>query len=79
MQDEQTLHGWMFVNHITLQWYQQLYMELKNKSLLKKYSLNDFVQMATDIKKIKINDNWYFNEMTTYSRKLLEKLGVQCD
>ena len=24
MQDEQTLKGWMFINHITLQWYQQL-------------------------------------------------------
>ena len=79
MQDEQTLHGWMFINHITLQWYQQLYTELKKRSLLKKYSVNDFIQMLTDLKKIRINDNWYFNEITNYARKLYEKLGIPCD
>ena len=26
MQNEQTLNGWMFINHITLQWYQHLYI-----------------------------------------------------
>jgi len=26
MQDEQTLYGWIFVNHLTLQWYQHLYL-----------------------------------------------------
>jgi len=31
MQNEQTLEGWTFINHITLQWYQQLYTELKDK------------------------------------------------
>ena len=54
MQDEQTLHGWMFINHITLQWYQQLHIELKGKGLLKKYSVNDYIQMLTDLKKVKI-------------------------
>jgi hypothetical protein len=27
MQDEQTLQGWMFINHIALQWYRHLYIE----------------------------------------------------
>jgi transposase len=35
MQDQETLQGWMFVNHITLQWYQHLYIELKTKGMLK--------------------------------------------
>jgi transposase len=76
MQDDETLKGWMFINHITLQWYQHLYIELKEKGLLKKYSVNDYIQMLTDLKKIKINDNWHFNEITTHSRKMIEKIGL---
>jgi hypothetical protein len=76
MQDEETLQGWMFINHITLQWYQQLYTELKNKDLLKKYSVNDLIQAFSDLKMIKINDRWYPNEVTNYSKRLFEKFGV---
>jgi len=47
MQNEQTLQGWMFINHITLQWYQQLYSELKAKGLLKQYSV-ERLHSATD-------------------------------
>jgi transposase len=79
MQDEQTLKGWMFINHITLQWYQHLYIELKEKGLLKKISVNDYIQMLTDLKKILINNDWHFNEITTQSRKMMEKLGVRYD
>lgn len=76
MQDEQTLQGWMFINHITLQWYQQLYIELKEKSLLKKISVNDYVQMLTDLKKIRINGTWHLNEITSQAAKMMEKLGI---
>jgi len=77
MQDEQTLQGWMFINHIALQWYQCLYMELKEKNLLKKYSVSDYINLLTDIKKIQINGNWFFNEVTSYTMKLAKKLGVE--
>ena len=76
MQDEQTLQGWMFVNHITLQWYQHLYIELKTKGLLKKYSVNDYIQLLTDLKKLKINNTWHFNEITSQTGKLIGKLGI---
>lgn len=79
MQDEQTLKGWMFVNHLTLQWYQHLYIELKAKKLLKIYSVNDYIQMLTDLKKIKINENWFFNEITNQTHKMIEKLGIAVD
>jgi transposase len=75
MQDDQTLQGWMFVNHITLQWYQHLYIELKKKQLLKMYSVNDYIQMLTDLKKININGNWYYNEITNHTKKMIDKLG----
>ncbi len=77
MQDEQTLKGWMFINHIALQWYQSLYLELKGKGLLKKYSVNDYIQILTDIKKIKINGDWHFNEVTSYTQKLVKKIGIE--
>jgi transposase len=79
MQDEQTLQGWMFVNHIILQWYQQLYIELKEKGLLKKISVNDYIQMLTDLKKVKINDSWHFNEITAQSAKMIKSLGISYD
>ena len=76
MQNEQTLQGWMFINHLVLQWYQYLYIALKEKGLLKKISVNDVIQHMTDVKKIRINDKWYLNEYTSYTQKLLEKLGI---
>lgn len=77
MQDEQTLQGWMFVNHITMQWYQQLFIDLKEKKLLKSISVNDVIQHLTDVKKIKINNQWYLNEFTSYTQKLIAKFGVK--
>jgi len=76
MQDEQTLHGWMFANHITLQWYQHLYMDLKTNGYLSKYSVNDYIQLMTDLKKIKINNTWHPNEVTSQTLKMVRKLGV---
>lgn len=76
MQDEQTLQGWMFINHLVLQWYQHLYIELKEKELLKKISVNDAIQLLTDVKKIRIHNQWYLNEYTSHTQKLLGKLGI---
>ncbi|MFT4153608.1 hypothetical protein [Parafilimonas sp.] len=53
MQNQQTPEGWMFINHICLQWYQHLCIEPKTKNLLKKISVNDYIQLLTDVKKNK--------------------------
>jgi len=79
MQDEQTLQGWMFINHITLQWYQHLYIELKEKGLLKRISVNDYIQLLTDVKKICINGQWHLNEVTQSTRNLIKKTGFELD
>ncbi|MFO7657688.1 MAG: transposase [Bacteroidales bacterium] len=76
MQNEQTLQGWMFVNHIVLQWYQYLYIELKEKNLLKSISVNDVIQLMTDVKKIRINNQWYLNEFIAFTQKMMVKLGI---
>lgn len=76
MQNQQTLEGWMFINHLCLQWYQELYIELKEKQLIKKISVNDYVQTLTDIKKVKINQQWQLNEFTAATKKMVTKLGL---
>ena len=76
MLDDQTLQVWMFINQITLQWYQQVNIKLKSMKLLKKYSVNDYIQLLTDLKKIKINGEWHFNEITKNTSRMLEKLGL---
>jgi hypothetical protein len=63
------------VNHITLQRYQHLYIELKTKGMLNKYSVNDYIQMLTDLKKLRTNDRWDFNEITNNTQKMFAKLG----
>lgn len=76
MQNEQTLQGWMFINHIALQWYQHLYCELKEKDMISKYSVNDYIQILTDAKMIKINNAWYQSEITKATQKLIQKIGI---
>lgn len=58
MQNEDALKGWMFVNHIALQWYYIIYALLKNHKQLKRYSVTDFIKHLYELKKIKINDQW---------------------
>jgi len=77
MQNKETLEGWLFINHICLQWYQDLYIELKDKKLLKKLSVNDYIQLLTDVKKIKINDQWHLNDFTNATKKLMISVEVK--
>jgi len=76
MQNQQTLEGWMFINHICLQWYQHLFIGLKTKNLLKKISVNDYIQLLTDVKKVKINNTWHLNEYTASTKKLMQAVGI---
>ncbi len=76
MQNEHTLQGLMFINHIAMQWYQHLYIQLKEKKLLTQISVNDYIHLLTDVKKIRINDHWYLNEFTAYTQKLIDKLNI---
>jgi hypothetical protein len=73
MQNEQTLQGWMFINHIALQWYQRIELQLKDKKLLSKYSVNVYFQMLLDIRKVKINQTWHIAEIISTVEKFLQK------
>ena len=59
MQNPQTLEGWMFINHIALQWYYHILHLLKQHDLNKKYAPKDLLMMLDEIKKVKINNQWF--------------------
>ena len=76
MQNEQTLEGWMFINHIALHWYYKILQILKNKNLNKKFSPMDLIMFLKEIKKVKINNEWYTAEITKKTEELLKIVNV---
>lgn len=76
MQNEHSLEGWMFINFIALQWYQFIYKLLLEKNLLNKYSVSDFLLLLREIRKVKINDNWYVAELTQNMKKFYDKINI---
>src|SRR2546428_1025260 len=76
MQNDDALQGWMFINHIALQWYYTLYTLLKTHNQLNKYSVRDFAIHLYEIKKIKINAEWVTEPLIKASAKFLQKLNI---
>lgn len=76
MQNDDTLNGWMFINHIAIQWYYIIYAELQKNNLLEKYSVTDFIKQLYEIKKVKINNEWYLEPMVKATMKMLDKLKL---
>lgn len=76
MQNEEALQGWMFINHIALQWYYILYSLLKERNLMKKYSVNDLITHLREIRKVKIRDTWQQEPITASTEAMLGKLGI---
>lgn len=76
MQNEDALEGWMFINHIALQWYYIIYNMLKQFNMLKRYSVSDFIMHLYEMKKVRINDSWIAEPITNASMTMLEKLKI---
>lgn len=76
MHNEQALEGWMFINLIALKWYYTILNLLKKSELNKKYSPRDFLLFLMEIKKVKIDGQWYDAEITKNTRELLETLNI---
>ena len=75
MQNEEALQGWMFINHIALQVYQLIYTRLLENKILNKYSVSDVLMMLSDIRKVKINENWITSEITKPVLTAMGKFG----
>lgn len=76
MHDEETLQGWMFINHLALQCYQKIYLQLKNLGLSNKYSVEDLLKLLRDVRRVKIDNSWHQSEIPATVSKLLDKLQV---
>ena len=76
MQNDDALQGWMFINHIAIQWYYTIYKILKTNNYLKKYSVNDFIIHLKEIKKVKINNQWTLEPITASTQTMLQNLKL---
>lgn len=83
MQREQSLNGWMFINHLSMKMIYKLYMTLKTTPLNKrqmlnhKYSINDVINHLTTIKKIKFDKkDFVISELNKLTKTLLDKMQI---
>lgn len=83
MQREESLNGWMFINHLSMQVIYILYDKLKNTPLNKrqklnhKYSINDTIAHLKSIKKIRFSsDEAVVAEQNRLTKTLLQKLKI---
>jgi DNA-binding LacI/PurR family transcriptional regulator len=76
MHNDNALEGWMFINHLALLVHHKIYALLKQNNLISKYSVRDFIEYVADVKKVKINDEWYEEPIVSEQKKLLNKLGI---
>jgi transposase len=76
MQNEQSLEGWMFINHIALQWYCKILQIIKSKELNSKYSPMDLLIFLKEIRKVNIDGKWYIAEITKKTASLMELLNI---
>ena len=83
MQREQSLNGWMFINHLSMIVIYKLYEILKftpmnKKQMLNhKYSISDTIEHLKSIKKIQFSKNEFvISEQNKATKTLLEKMKI---
>lgn len=76
MRTEHHMEGWMFVNHLALMLYYQLYKELAGLNLLAKFSPLEVLQYLDRVYKVRVNGQWRTSEIPKKTKALLGKLGM---
>jgi len=76
MQNEQTLEAWMFINYIALHWYYIILKLLKTNKLNDKFSPSDLLIKLKDVRKAKVNGQWYNAEITAKTQNLIKCIGI---
>jgi hypothetical protein len=76
MRDDDALEGWLFINHLALLVHHKIYALLKENKLIRKYSVRDFIEYVADVKKIKINEEWWEEPIIAEQKKILNKLKI---
>ena len=77
MQNEETLQGWLFVNHLALLTVYRIYHLLVEQKLIAKYSINDFIEHLKEIRTIKSQNNWVLAEILKSTADLITKLNMK--
>ena len=76
MQDAKSLESWAFINHITLLLNYKIYNLLREKKLLTKFSVADFIAHLKYIFKVKFNNVWHISEVNKKTKLFLETIGL---
>ena len=76
MQNPEALQGWIFINHVAIQWYYKLYMLMKNAVMLKHNSVSDIIMKLKDVRKVKINGQWLPEQVNDRTVSLLRGIGI---
>jgi transposase len=76
MRTEQQMEGWMFLNHLALMLYYQIYKELAGLNLLSKYSPLEVLQYLERIYKVRVNAQWHTSEIPKKTKVLVDKLAL---
>ena len=76
MQDRYVLEGWLMANFIAMTAYYKLYSRLKQAKIISKYSPKDIIEISKSIYLMKIRGEWNRSEITTKSKQLFKKIGI---
>ena len=76
MQGDIEMETWMFIHHLALIFYYRLYQRLIDKDLLKKYSPKDLLLYFSQVKKIKVQDQWKVAEIPQKVGALIKKYDI---
>jgi hypothetical protein len=76
MQNDEALEGWMFINHLALLIHHKIYQLLKERKIISKYSIRDFIEFLSDIKRVRINDQWVLEPIIKEQQNLLKELNI---
>ena len=76
MQNERSLEAWAFINHIALMLHYKLYNLLREKKLLAKFSVADFISHLKYIFKVKAGQQWLTSEISAKTAGFLGALGM---
>jgi transposase len=77
MQNEDALHGWMFINHVAMQITYELFEQLKSKKLTKWHSIKDVILHLSQIRRVQINESQSFiSEINKKTKDILAKLKI---
>ena len=76
MQSDQSMEAWMFINHLSMIMYYNIYNKLKSKNMLTRTSPADILMRLSRINKLKINKSWTTSEINTKTLNILKNLEV---